>query len=904
LANSTTKNVLVCGFLGAVLVLLGVSVMLGWWLQLSPVVRVLPSFAPMVFDTALAFSLAGCALLLPFSDPGQQARVITTLGSVLAILAVIVFAEHALQLDLGVDGASLHGWLDDANPHPGRMSVATATAFLFTGAALIFTTRVRQPWMGMVTRGLIGGVGGIGLLALAGYTVNAPVLFPQYVFGHVALHTAIGLLLLAFGLRALSRRFEWSRTPIFEKENDRITATGAAVVAATALVAGIATFSILQGRVQTVVRDELQVSLSRRADTFLDLIELREVNARIAATRPAATRNLRVIHAGGDDGSNIANLRAVVDSFVKQGFSAIAYTDAEGKVVADGGRFAQAPSIAVTLRTPDKAELLWDGGFVLRHRIPIHDAAGVAGGVVLEQSLAVLTRMAERAPGQGDTWDMGLCVRRSDQLLCFPQRLNPRVFATPLVNVAGEPLPMTRALRGETGTTISRDYRAQHVVAAYGPVGDLGLGMVLKVDAAEVFAPIREQLQLAAGLLLLVIVGGTLLLRSRIRPIAKRLEGALEERAAGLHRAQQVAKLAHVITQANGSFETWSETLPQLIGVGASGVPRNTRDWLHILHPEDRALFRDKAIEAGVRGMRTEVEYRLRRSDGAWIYLQQTMEPLGGESRTDGKRRWFNTLQDVTERKRAEREIQELNVSLELRVAERTAQLEAANKELESFSYSVSHDLRAPLRYIDGYAQMLREDCAPALDASGRRHLGVITESVKLMGQLIDDLLLFSKMGRAEMHQTQVSMDELVQDVIKALAREIGERNVEWQIEPLPDVRGDRAMLKQAWVNLLANAVKYTRPRPMATIKVGYLMAEGEYFVQDNGAGFDMAYAAKLFGVFQRLHRAEEFEGTGVGLANVQRIITRHGGRVRAQGKVDVGATFYFSLPLLQGADK
>jgi PAS domain S-box-containing protein len=379
------------------------------------------------------------------------------------------------------------------------------------------------------------------------------------------------------------------------------------------------------------------------------------------------------------------------------------------------------------------------------------------------------------------------------------------------------------------------------------------------------------------------------------------VERKLRESEAGLRRAQDLARLAHIITGPKGSFESWSENLPQLIGVDEAGIPRGTREWLEMVHSEDRALFRQKCIDAGVKGTRTEVAYRLLRPDGEWIHVQQTMEPLGRDSGTDGMPRWFNTMQDVTKQRQAEGEIQRLNAELEQRVEQRTAELKAANSELEAFSYSVSHDLRAPLRHIDGFAQMLREQCAAALDASGRRYLGVITESVKQMGELIDDLLQFSKMGRVEMHQTQVSTDDLVREVVKTLEGEIRNRSIEWDIEPLPDVRGDRSMLRQVWVNLLSNSVKYTRSRPLAKIKIGYSKAAGEFNVQDNGAGFEMAYAGKLFGVFQRLHRAEEFEGTGVGLASVQRIITRHGGRIRGQGKVDEGATFHFSLPIHQG---
>ncbi len=225
--------------------------------------------------------------------------------------------------------------------------------------------------------------------------------------------------------------------------------------------------------------------------------------------------------------------------------------------------------------------------------------------------------------------------------------------------------------------------------------------------------------------------------------------------------------------------------------------------------------------------------------------------------------------------------------------------LESVNQELESFSYSVSHDLRAPLRHIDGYIRMLVDDSASALSAEARRHLDVIVDASRQMGELIDDLLEFSRMGRTEMHQASVDLDALVQESIRSLETAAAGRHIEWKLAPLPAVTGDPPMLRQVFANLLGNAVKYTRPRDPALIEIGRAGVEDGrviLFVRDNGVGFDMKYADKLFGVFQRLHRADEFEGTGIGLANVRRIIARHGGRVWAESKPDEGATFYFSL--------
>jgi PAS domain S-box-containing protein len=297
-------------------------------------------------------------------------------------------------------------------------------------------------------------------------------------------------------------------------------------------------------------------------------------------------------------------------------------------------------------------------------------------------------------------------------------------------------------------------------------------------------------------------------------------------------------------------------------------------------------------------GVPGNYERRFRRKDGKTMWtLASATSVVDGEHRFMGS---FAMLTDITERKQAEDEVLKLNQELERRVAVRTAQLEAANKELEAFSYSVSHDLRAPLRHIDGFLGLLKEDNETTLNEQSLGHIATVSTAVRHMGMLIDDLLSFSRMGRFEMAKTQVDLGALVQDVIRELEPETGGRVIHWHTVDLPVVVGDHAMLRVVLVNLISNALKFTRMRPQADIEIGCLPGnetETTVFVRDNGAGFDMKYVDKLFGVFQRLHRADEFEGTGIGLANVRRVIDRHGGRTWAEGKVDGGATFYFSLP-------
>jgi len=255
-------------------------------------------------------------------------------------------------------------------------------------------------------------------------------------------------------------------------------------------------------------------------------------------------------------------------------------------------------------------------------------------------------------------------------------------------------------------------------------------------------------------------------------------------------------------------------------------------------------------------------------------------------------------FRNVGERKAAERQIRELNNALEDRVRQRTAQLQVANKELEAFTYSVAHDLRAPLRHISGFSKILQEEFGPRIPAEAQHYLQRIEEGTCRMGMLIDDLLMLARVGRRDLGLELAGLNSIVDEVIKGLKADAADRQIEWKIATLPYVECDIALIKVVFQNLLANAIKFTRPRTPAVIEVGREEKNGvsTVFVRDNGVGFSMKDADKLFGVFQRLHRAEDFEGTGVGLATVQRIIQKHGGDIWAHAELDKGATFYFTL--------
>ncbi|HJQ68174.1 MAG TPA: ATP-binding protein [Blastocatellia bacterium] len=312
---------------------------------------------------------------------------------------------------------------------------------------------------------------------------------------------------------------------------------------------------------------------------------------------------------------------------------------------------------------------------------------------------------------------------------------------------------------------------------------------------------------------------------------------------------------------------------------------------------EIAARVPDRDMEEAVSRGRVEVEGWRVRKDGSRFWSTALITTLRDER---GRVRGFSAVsRDITERRQAEQFRREFSLRLERRVAERTAQLEAANRELEAFSYTVSHDLRAPLRHIDGFVQLLNKRESERLDPTSARYLRIIGEAAGRMGKLIDELLALSRTGRAEMRVTRVDLNALVEEARRELAPIMSNRKVRWDVSKLPAVEGDRTLLKLVVINLLSNALKYTSTRREAHITIGSESGEdgrAVVFVKDNGVGFNMNYVDKLFGVFQRLHREEEFEGTGIGLATVRRIIHRHGGEAWAESEEGRGATFFFSI--------
>ena len=387
--------------------------------------------------------------------------------------------------------------------------------------------------------------------------------------------------------------------------------------------------------------------------------------------------------------------------------------------------------------------------------------------------------------------------------------------------------------------------------------------------------------------------------RGRVERELLQARGDLEIEVAERTQQASLLNLTHdtiFVRDMSDVITYWNRGAQELYGWTAEeAISKRAHELLQTVFPVPLEEIRAELLRSG----RWDGELRKTRADGSQVIVASRWSLRRDEQGRPTA--ILETNNDITERERRAQEIRTLNEEL----GKRTAELEAINKELEAFAYSISHDLRAPLRHMAGFTELLQKNTASVLNERNQRYVRMILESAQRMGNLIDDLLAFSRIGRAETHKTLVNLDQLVEEALTEVRQDTDGRNIVWKIGKLPAWYGDRSMLRLVLVNLISNAVKFTRTRSPAEIEIGCMNQEQDQvvvFIRDNGVGFDMKYVRKLFGVFQRLHTPEAFEGTGIGLATVQRIVHRHGGRAWAEGLVDKGATFYFLLSKSQGA--
>lgn len=659
--------------IGGFLVMLGATVILGWLFRVPDLVRIVPGFAPMVFNTALCFVLLGGALVLAAGSSVRYERAQRWLAGLSIAIATLVLSQDLFSIDIGIDRLFSADWLQDARAHPTRMAPNTAIAFILGGSALLLLKLGRRPWIGYSVQYLALAVTLIGLAALLGYALKLEFLFAWYPYARMAVHTAAGFVLLGIGLwtgwRSVKNR-EHAEGP-----DTRIVFAGSVILAAMALAAGIGGFLVLVQQTEATLKRGLQVSLHNRVEVYRDSLNNAIVNVRDIATRPAIHRELLRLRAMPDQAEALEFLRQAVFSYTELGMSAVALDDAGGRRLTQAGTFARAPALRVPLNLPYRAELLWNQGMVLHARVPIIMNRKFLGLVVAEQPLPLLTRMFDNVRGLGETGEMVLCAVQRDENACFPTRLRPEAFTAPR-RIQGKLLPISLALDGVQDVSMAIDYRGKQVIAAYSPIYQTGLGMVIKMNIEEVYQPVHRQFQEILLLLLALTVGGILLLRWQVLPLARRLMRSEQDARAAYDKLQESEqRWQFALEGSRDGVWDWnlktnevffSHQWKKMLGYEDHEITANLEEWDKRVHPDDKArTYADIEKHLSGQAAHYENEHRVQCKDGSYKWILDRGMIVSRDP--DGKAvRMIGTHTDITERKQHEDTVRELSLNDEL----------------------------------------------------------------------------------------------------------------------------------------------------------------------------------------------------------------------------------------------
>lgn len=508
---------------GLLVLMLGSWVLLGWGLRQPSWVQLRPEHVAMVINTALCFTLLGMGLLVPLVAPKHHSAWQRIIGWMVVLISGAVMLQIITRQDLGIDWRNLHTWLKDGNPQPGRMAPNTALGFILCGLTLVLTQNVSLKTTAITIQVMTFIVLLLGLTGLVGYSLQLELLYSWFKATRMALPTAIGMILAALGLWGSWYRSDWYRTRVYFREDEKIALIGAALLIVVAITTGIAGFAFQQKTLEKTLTDSLPVNLRNRIIIFQAELKQLLAKAESGAHRPRLIRLTRLLTADPHNAEIQQELTGLAQSLLIDEAKAIAIYDLNDQPLVQLGNFSKQAQLETNLGFAHPAVLFWDGGLRIRNTLPIRDQGETIGTLVVEEAMPLYTHQLMSGIGLGETGETGLCKSNLDHMLCYPQSRNTKVYRVNLLGNTGQPTPMALALQGKRGIYKGLDYRGKHVIAAHAPLWQTGLGIVVKKDTAELFRPIREQLQWSVPLFLLLAGVGALILRLQVMPLATRL---------------------------------------------------------------------------------------------------------------------------------------------------------------------------------------------------------------------------------------------------------------------------------------------------------------------------------------------------------------------------------------------
>jgi PAS domain S-box-containing protein len=929
--NRPSPNASFAIIAGVLVTLIGAATLVGWWFHIDSLKVIIPGAIPLKPNAAAGLLLSGFTLIvLAGTTLTMSTRASAGVMALLVVLlGVLTLCEHSLSWNLHLDNLVFAAPpLSRLDLHPGRMHPVTAFGFALIGVALLIQA-ISKRWRFRVP--LIAGISAtaafIGVLPLFGFLLEI-IGGPRWNFMGMSLSGILGAVsfqMLGCGLVALLHRkgeLEWSL--------DALTSAGFVVgILLTALTSGTGfnfARQMLETNTRVAHRQEVLKEIESAKKGAAELLNAERLfvilgkdeildgrqNAKDGLSKDLfAIRQL--VSGNNPQEERAVELQSLISQRLAWDQRVIVARQSQGLAAA-----TEMVATATGIHLMEQIRALTNEMEKEEYRVLESDQkevekAAIGTFLVLPMGVFISAGVLSLAvfflnTGVTERISIDKTLRESQaQLRTIVENLDQGVVVSDL---DGRLLHWNAAalrLHGYTSgdedrrifTELSDTFSLTTLDGTPVPVEDWPLARILRGenfhdlelcvcrvggDWQRIFAYGGTLVQDENGQPLMAIV--------TVNDITERKRA--EETRARLAAIIETSEDAIISKTLQGQITSWNRGAEKLFGYSPQEAIGQS---MLMIFPPERLKEESDILARTRQGQKVDHFETVRvTKNGKRIHVSVSISPILNEK---GEVIGASKIaRDITDRKKAEEKIQQLNVELEERVKQRTTELETANKELEAFSYSVSHDLRAPLRAVDGFSQAVLEDYGPKLPEGGRHYLERVRDGAQRMGALIDDLLTFSRLSRAPLSKQAIDTGQLVRDVITELRDQKQDRNLDLRVAELPPCHGDRALLKQVWLNLLSNALKYTSTREKAVIEVGSKSENGEvvWFVADNGVGFDMQYSNKLFGVFQRLHRTDEFEGTGVGLAIVQRIVHRHGGRVWANAALNQGATFSFTL--------